>query len=305
MIKIGEKESEVIEWNHLDAMQGRLGLISKETNHAFMQYLKKSFTELNGIVMQITTEKKDAETEDYLSITDFEGMPTEDPDSIFGTVRMNWVQQYLNLLAYIHKRDRFSFIPSASYRAHSEGPLMGYVRAVEELNDSADKELLLKHFEKLEKVKWFRSEEEGFVYEVIGETEEELLESIFIGAWSLWTFVNTVEAANPLNIMLELSGSLMEFPVLNEKREFISFAVSSISRLSFDYLVSVVIKSSSLFPMPESIIEHYIIEDNEAPDMDWSESYPAINDLGEDIVIWKCSEGYEEMKIVLAKENSV
>lgn len=302
MIKICSNENNEFIWQHLNAMEGRLGIVSDKIVHPLMNYLKQAFTDTNGIVMQLTTEKKTAETEDYLSIMDFEGIPTEDVESIFASTRMNWVQEYLNLLSYIHKRERQNFIPTTSYRAHLEGPLMGYVRAVDALEESSDKELLLNHLNKLNQVKWYRSEEEGFVYEITGETEEELLESLFIGAWSLWTFVHTVEAANPLNVMVEFSGLLVEYPVLNEKRDFISFAMRTLSRLSFDYLVSMVIKSPSVFPMPESLVDHYIIEGNTSLDFDWSEKYPEINNLEQDVVIWKYAQGYQQMKIVLDKE---
>lgn len=302
MIKICENETNSFAWDYLNAMEGRLGIVSKNDSNPIMEHLKKTCTNLNGIVVQLTTKKKNAEIEDYLSILDFEGVPTENPDSIFGTVRMNWVQNYLNLLAFIHKKERKSFIPSGSYRSHVEGPMMGYIRAVKDLEDSEDKNILLHHFEKLEQVKWFRSEEEGFVYEINGETEAELLESFYLGAWSLWTFVNTVEQSNPLNIMIELDGLLIDYPVLNEKRDFIAFGTTTISRLSFDYLVSVVIKSSSLFPLPESLMDHYLIESNDSPDFDWSATYPEVNSLGEDMVIWKHKDGYEIMKLVLAND---
>lgn len=305
LIKICDNETNSFDWDYLNAMEGRLGIVSKKDSHPIMEHLKKMCTDLNGIVVQLTTKRKNAMIEDYLSILDFEGVPTEVPDSIFGSVRMNWVQNYLSLLAFINNKDRKSFIPAASYRSHVEGPMMGYIRAVKELEDSEDKDLLLHHFEKLEQVKWFRSEEEGFVYEITGETEEELLESFYLGAWSLWTFVNTVEQSNPLNIMIELDGLLLDYPVLNEKRDFIAFGTTTISRLSFDYLVSVVIKSSTLFPLPESLIDHYLIGSNDSPDFDWSNSYPEVNNLGEDMVIWKHKEGYEIMKLVLANDVSI
>lgn len=303
MIEIGKDESGSFNWQALNQMEGRLGIITDKVDYPLMNHLKETLRLDEGIVVQITTEERTAVVEDFLSIMDFEGVPTENPDSIFGSIRMRWVQEYLKLLSYINKKDRNSFIPTSSYRSHAEGPLMGYVRSIKNMENEKDKEILLNHFTKLEKVRWFRSEEEGFVYQITGDSEEELLESLFIGAWSFWTFINTTEEENPIHLMLDLNGPLFKFPVLNEKREFIEFPVSTISKLSFDFLVSVVIKSDGIFPMPESAVEHYIF-DTKPKDYDLSQNYPRIlMTHDKDVVVWMHENNFRELNLVLANEK--
>lgn len=305
MVKIAENEEGAFVWHHETELQGRIGIISNERTSGIIKELKKKFRYMNEVNYHITTDNRKIEgaQSELLSIFQFEEFPSEGENSQFAVDRMKWVQMYFTLLAAIHKKERLEFIPLASFRAHTEGPLIGYHRAIVEMEDQENKELLELHLQKLEKVNWSVSDEEGFVYTIEGETDEELLESLFIGAWAFWLYSAFIVDTRPINLFIELDGLIVDFPVLNDKRNVITFVVDALARLTFNIQMSLTVKSPTLFPMPESLVEHIIIQNAETKDMQWNEltDFPAFVE-GEEI-IWQHQQIFRKMKLALADEK--
>lgn len=302
VVKIAENEDGIFIWNHNIDVQARLGIITKEKDSKLVKYLKDKFRERNEVNYHISTNGTESEVKitDTLSILQFEEYPSQIENNQFSHDRMKWVQMYFSLLSLIHDKERNEFVPLASFRSHAEGPLIGYYRAIQKMDDSKEKRILNSHMSKLEHVNWGVSDEEGFVFYIDGKTNNELLESFFIGAWGYWLYTAFIEDPRPINLFVELDGLLVDFPVQGEKREIISFITDSLARLTFHLNMSFTIKSPTLFPLPESLVQHLIIQDTKTADMNWSEipQFPSINTDEE--IIWEYEKTYRKMKLALA-----
>lgn len=297
-MKIAETHDDFVEWNHLDPNQARLGIVTKRSNHPLIEKLKTKLPK-ETIFFHIKNDITGEYQSDGISITEFETLPSADTNSEFGIQRMNWVQKYLELLCFMHERERQEFIPTGGFKPHIEGPLCGYIKAINNLSESEDKKLLQTHLEKLEHVKWGRSETEGFTYKISGDSPEELLESVYLAAWSFWTFAISVQRPNPLVVILELEDNLLIHPVLDKKRELIDFIVRSLSQLTFDYLVTFVVKSPNLYPIPESNVEFLLVENLDAKDIDFNDALGFNVELQENEIIVISQGVYKIMKLSL------
>lgn len=305
LITISKNEFEVFEWSSHDELNGRLGIISNEIESPVLESIKQKMKSKGQTIFRITTIDPKLEQQDELNIIEFEQIPAASNDETgFSNTRMNWVQQYLSLLSYINKKDRKEFIPTASFRAHVEGPLIGYIRANDTSYTSDNKDKLSAHFKKLNNIKWYMTEDGEMVYHVSGNSEEELLESLFIGAWSFWSFTPHIVGETPINLIMELEGSFMEFPVLNEKRAFISFVSETLSRLTFDLQMSYIVKTQTFFPIPESLVEHILLEYKDTKDMNWNELSDFPKEINTNEVIWLHNHVAKLMEIDLHKEKS-
>ncbi|MBO0589261.1 MULTISPECIES: hypothetical protein [unclassified Sporosarcina] len=305
MVKIAENEDGIFVWNHSIEAQARLGIITKEKDSLLINFLKKKLREKNEVNYHMSTSVTSdvIAFTDTLSILHFEEFPSPGENNPFSNDRMKWVQMYFSLISMIHQKERSEFVPLGSFRAHAEGPLIGYYRSIQNMEESEDKSLLNTHLQKLENVKWNISVDEDFVYKIEGETNEELLESFFIGAWAYWLYTAFIVDPRPINLFVELDGLMVNFPVLAESRKFITFITDSLARLTFQLNMSFTIKSPTLFPIPESLVEHLVIQDIQTADMMWSEIplFPTINS-GEDIV-WEYQKTFRKMKLALADIN--
>lgn len=304
MVRIAENEDGVFTWHHDSEMQGRMGIISKDGSSELVNQLKAKFQEMNEVNYHITTSTIDNDKgiEEELSIFQFEDFPSQSEESEHAAERMKWVQTYFTMLSYIHSKDRNEFIPLASFRAHAEGPLIGYYRAIQELEDSSRKSLLNEHLAKLESVKWMVSDEHGFVANIVGTTKEELLESFYMNAWAFWLYTAFIQDTRPINLFIELDGALVDFPAIGEFREIIAFVVNSLAKLTFALNMSLTVKSPTLFPLPESLIEHLIIEDADTEDMNWTElpNFPSF--IAGEEVVWEHQQTFRKMKLALAND---
>ncbi len=84
-----------------------------------------------------------------------------------------------------------------------------------------------------------------------------------------------------------------------EKRELIDFIVKSISQLTFDYLVTFVVISPNLYPIPESNVEFILVENIKAKDVDWNEVLGFNVELNENEIIVISQGAYKIMKLSL------
>ncbi|MEX3624883.1 hypothetical protein [Viridibacillus arvi] len=302
MIKIAETKDDYVEWNSVDPSQARLGILTKNKNHPLISSIKRRLPK-ETVVFHVKAENELNSEKDGISISEFESLPSADTESVFAMQRMNWVQNYLKLICYINGRERSDFIPTAGFKSHEEGPLMGYIRATESMLDLEDKALLKHHLEKLDHVEWSRSEEAGFTFHIQGKTEGELLESLYLAAWSFWTFAVSVTESNPLCFILELDEIMLEHPVLNEKRELINFIVQTMGHLTFDYVASFIVKAPNLYPIPEANVEYLLVENIESKDIDWNGTFGTHLSLNSSEVVVIKRNTYKIMNLFL--ESSI
>lgn len=307
MLKVGEMPEFEFHWAHMSAESSRLGILSGNRQVPVIRKLRKEMQTQNHRLFKLTTEPlSEGREEDNLSILEFEKVPAEGGEqSEYFQQRMEWVQRYFNMISEINGKKRNEFIPLVRYRPHQEGPLMGYIRSIDELNNSDDKELLNYHLDKLRKVQWFYSPEEGYTFHITGESQEERLESFYIGAWSYWLLTAALEGDNPLNLLIEFDDMLESYPIMGKKREALEYAAASLGKLTFVLQMSLIIQSPTVFPLQESLAEHLLIMDTESKDMDWKEieGFPLI--LALDEAVWINNQSFGKLKLAVEFEKSV
>lgn len=299
MLKIGEMPEFEFHWDHMSAETSRLGILTSSRKYSLITRLREEMLSQNHRLFKITTAPQpELREEDNLSIFEFEKVPAEGGEqSEYFQQRMEWVQRYFNLVAEINGYERNEFIPLVRYRPHQEGPLMGYVRSIEEMDSSNNKSILLKHLEKLQNVQWSFTPEEGYAFHISGDSQEELIESFYIGAWSYWLLTAGLEGDQPLSLLIEFDDMLTPYPVMDKKREAVGFAVASLGKLTFLLQMSLIVQSPTLFPLQESLAEHLLIADIEPKDMNWLEveEFPA--DLNSDEAVWINNQSFGKIKI--------
>ncbi|MEK4487994.1 hypothetical protein MHH81_21020 [Psychrobacillus sp. FSL H8-0484] len=305
MITVARNDEGSFVWHHLHEAHGRLGIVSKTAQSQIFSQLQSNMRELEERVFTITTKPRpNQEGEiDKLSILEMEKYPSpEDDPTGYADVRSRWVQEYFNLLCHLYNKERLDFIPLARYRPHVEGPLLGYVRSIDSLEDAEQKKVLFKHLEKLENVDWVLSENGDLTYYVTGTTEKERLESFYIAAWSYWSFTAFIQEPIPINLFIDLDEWLVAFPVQNEKRDYINYIMNNLSNLTFNLCMSLTVKSATLYPLPESKVEHVLYETNEVEDLDLSGVELFNASVSTDQVIWENTGIYRKMKLLLANQ---
>jgi hypothetical protein len=140
------------------------------------------------------TEK--GETVTPQNILDFESLESYSDNNIseqkeFIEHRRHLASMYFDLLAIKKGIDRKALLSESTYREHIEGPLMGYLRAIQETKDKDLKQWLEQQTLPLGKVK-FKKTEKGRIYSI--DTALEPIDQIikfYRACWSLWAFLST------------------------------------------------------------------------------------------------------------------
>ena len=153
------------------------------------------------------------------------------------------------------------------------------------------------HLDKLQNVHWTYTVEEGYSFHITGDSQEERLESFYIGAWSYWLLTAALEGDSPLNLLIEFDEMLIPYPIMNKRREAIGFAVASLGKLTFLLQMSLIIQSPTMFPLQESLAEHLIITDTEPKDMDWREVEGFPLELERDEAVWINNQSFGKIKV--------
>lgn len=306
MIKIGESEEYEFHWNYESEEDSRLGVIVGNGEVSFINDIRKVMQKRKHRMFKITTLPVDSPHKDYIDICDFELTPAVSGEETgFANQRMNWVQHYFNFISYMHNKPRSELIPLVTYKPHVEGPLTGYIAAIEQMEDSVQKKLLNIHIGRLKKVKWHYVENEGYVYQIKGANQNERIESLFLGAWSYWFMTAGLEGDSPLNLLVDLDETIIEFPVMNEKRDAVSFVMDSLGKLTFLLHMSLIVKSPTLFPLPETLVNHYLIQNINSKDMNWVEINGFPSQLEEKEAIWLQNQTFLKIKLGIDYQKSL
>lgn len=274
-----------VAWDLDYPILARVGFMHNDLNHGFVKNIKSTARNKGIRLLHLTTgETEDANEKDSINLLEFELTATEDGLTELENYRMSWVQLYLKMISYLNGRVRSEFIPQMKYYRNQEGPLAGYLRGVEEMGDSEEKNLIMSHIQKLISVEWeikYKDERiTDFIYKIEGSTFNEKLESLFIGAWSVMN-IHYAREFNTSNIetllsILQLGSDFIDMSISVEAREIIDELMGLLVQLTFpsvDELIlpqrhALFIQSPMLFPMVNARVSHMFYGLEKAPDFD-------------------------------------
>lgn len=259
-----------ITWDWQHSIFARVGFMHDDVYHPFIRHIKTTARKQKMRILHLSTEmiQEQYEDKDIINLYDFELLPTEEGLDELENTRLKWVQLYLKLLCYMNGKDRAQFIPQMKYFRTQEGPLAGYLRAIDEMPDSPDKSILLKHLEKLEMVKWGvkYNEDKGitdFIYHIKGSNFKEQLESFFLGAWAIMNVHYARdfndEDMDSLLTIIQLSKNFIYPSIDQTGREIIEGIVKLLADLTLISLDEVYIqpKHALFIQSPQLFPNHY------------------------------------------------
>jgi hypothetical protein len=268
-VYLGKIGDHLYELDMKDVKSSRLGVIrgKEEVTDRWLKSI--SSMRLNENPKSVFTislaGKREGETlvKDCLNILEFEKIPAAD-DTSFSKKRMELVQLYLNSISRKYNRERAGFIPLASYRKHIEGPLEGYLRAINKMEESIDKEILIKEFDTLAAVEWSYEEGKGYNY-TIDQSDSYL--SLLKGIWSFWLLTSSLQEENDLMLFIEVPDNLNHLESESLVKEDLKFLLGLIVDLTFDLRLAIILVSSHLYPLPELPMSHMLYFNNSATDL--------------------------------------
>lgn len=168
---------------------------------------------------------------------------------------------YFSLLGLAKGITRSDLLPPTSYRWHMEGPLFGYIRAINNLEDSnPNKSELLQEISALGSVKWFKSKEKGTVYHLDNEGDVSRKAMSFLRAvWSFWAMVGKIEEQQQMILVIEIPNELLDINNDKQVSEIISYAFDILRYLSYETTLTIVISSEMLYPAPAKGFRHKVV----------------------------------------------
>lgn len=286
-----------IKWDFKNMSLARVGFMNPDFEHGFVKYILREFKKNQIKIIRMSTQGDyEGTVEDPFPLLDFEIMPTDRGLEQLEDTRIKWVQLYLNMISYINNRKREEFIPNMKYFKWQEGPLAGYIRAVEQMPSGEDKEKLLAHFKKLLVVDWLTLEDahEGsfeYIFKIKGNTFEEKLESFFIGSWCIFNIQfgrdNDNGQVEPLLFMLQLGEELLIETLDLTARDIIKTTVQyladltlpALDNLAHNHNTGLFIQSPLLFPNVYPSVSHMIYGVDKTRDFDLQDLIPGLTSL--------------------------
>lgn len=287
-----------VTWDWQHSVFARVGFMHDDVFHPFIKHIKTTARKQQMRILHLSTEmiQEQYEDKDIIDLFDYELLPTEEGANELESTRMKWVQLYLKMLCYINGKDRSHFIPQMKYYRTEEGPLAGYIRAIDQMPDSSDKSTLLKHLEKLQVVKWGvkYNDDKGitdFLYHIKGTTFKEQLESFFIGAWAVmnvhYARDYNDEDMDSLLTMIQLSKNFI-YPSIDQNgriiiEEIVQLLVD-LTLISLDEILvkqkhALFIQSPQLFPNHYPQVSHMFYGMDYSPDFNLRSMIPDFKPL--------------------------
>ncbi|KJD43790.1 hypothetical protein [Paenibacillus terrae] len=184
----------------------------------------------------------------------------EDRD-VFINNRRFFSSAYFNLIAFSKGVTRSDLMPPTSYKWHMEGPLNGYIRTIENLEESHALKNELKHeLEKLCRVPWFKSKENGTVY-YLEESEDLTIRALsFLRAvWSFWAMVGKLDEPQQMVLAVDIPRELLEVTLNPLVTEIVSVSFNILRYLSYETTLGLLLSSEMMYPAPEKQFRNKIV----------------------------------------------
>lgn len=280
MLYIGREEQE---WNWKDLYNCKLAIIGCNKLSHKQQLISNISNILNEgdpkTVFKIGSFQYDTDTinsiehQDFYNLLEFENGPTTESviSAEFESRRMDFVQILLKLYSMLLKTPRTELLPLASYQKSIEGPLIGYLRAAEKMEEGENKEWVLEQFQSLEKIKWFY--DKGYTYFLDESKHElELLMDLLKGVWSYWALTSTLEKPQQMLLILDIPKKLTAIDADPSVKEITKQLISYMVSLTDEITLSLILSTETMFPVPELNLRYHLYLNYDSKDFDWRES---------------------------------
>ncbi|GAA0847922.1 hypothetical protein ABER99_21880 [Paenibacillus glucanolyticus] len=168
---------------------------------------------------------------------------------------------YFNLFAQSKMITRPELLPPTSYRWNYEGPLFGYLRAIERLDDGHPYKNDLKiEMEKLTRVEWYQSADAGRIFYL--DQHENIYNkalSFLRAVWSFWAIVGKLDEPTQMLLVVEVPHQLIDINLEPKIAEIINFSFNILRYLTYETTVTLLLSSDKLNPAPENHFRHKLI----------------------------------------------
>ncbi|WP_047153675.1 hypothetical protein [Aneurinibacillus tyrosinisolvens] len=210
-------------------------------------------------VFWITGEEEVPATAQDMDITAIEWVEKfPDPPEIFSD-RQDFINNrnffsssYLQLLAKVKGVNRKDLLPPASFRAHVEGPLMGYQRVVESMEDGENKEWIKARLNELSHVVWKATEEHGAMFTLPKEkTLYERALAFLQAVWSYWAYLGSLDNPQQLLMIVELPKEFVYKEAPEDVQRIVVEALRILNYLTVVTTTTLVLSSETLYPAAE------------------------------------------------------
>lgn len=269
---------ERFEWNWASEFESKLAVIGDNNNRRKHQILDTISNKLTAndpkTVFRIkANDVSTSEIKDAYDLIAFEEMPTENIEinELFDMNRMDFVQTFLEAISLLKGESRTGLIPLASYRRHAEGPLKGYIRAVERLEDGERKQWLENQFNSLRSIDWYYIEGSGYTYMYEKGSIEETLVSFMKGIWSYWALTSNLSEPQQMLMIIDVPKELTSINTPKHIKEITQRLVASIVNLTDEITLSTIISTETFFPVPEMNMRHHMYLKYDSLDFDWKD----------------------------------
>lgn len=192
---------------------------------------------------------------------------------IFIENRKFFSSAYMQLLCKIRGTNPRLIFPTISYRSHIEGPMHGYLRAINQVQDHEVKEWFVRKFEELQTVSWTQTKEEGRKYYICrnGSIYEKAL-SLLKALWSFWAYTAKMDSPQQLMLIIEPPKELLlhtDDPII---RNILGEALRIMKYLTEELTLSLVLSSEAMYPILDHHYRYKIIFQTKDSDIDlWDE----------------------------------
>ncbi|WP_066298073.1 hypothetical protein [Bacillus sp. FJAT-29937] len=277
LLYIGREEHE---WNWKDLYNCKLAIMGSNKLSNKQQLLDNITGQINkvdpkavfriGNFLYDKVNLKTSDHRDYYNLVEFENGPTTESFIAreFESRRMDFVQILLKLYSLLLKMPRTDFLPLASYQKSIEGPLIGYLRAAEKMEEGETKDWVLAQFQSLEKIEWIYKN--GYTYYVDeSKPAEEMSLDLLMGIWSFWALTSTLEEPQQMLLVLDIPKKLTDIDADQSIKEIIKQLITYVSSLPDEITLSIILSTETMFPIPELNIRHQLYLNYDSPDFDW------------------------------------
>jgi len=179
---------------------------------------------------------------------------------------------YFNLISKIKGIPRSQMLPPISFKPHLEGPLHGYIRAIQNLDsDVPYKQDMVNYITELAEVPWILVKDQGRKFFI--DPNQSLFEqalSLLKAAWSFWAFTCQTEEPQQMLLVLEIPKALLQRgidPIIERT------VVSTLQILKFVSAVTtttIILSSEMLFPAPELNFRYKLLFETSDSDLDFN-----------------------------------
>lgn len=178
---------------------------------------------------------------------------------------------YFNLYAKKLGVPRSQLLPPIRFKPYVEGPLFGYKRAIEGLNNDVPyKEALLQSLNDLAKIPWIHVKDKGRIFNINtnGDIYDQTL-SLLMGAWSFWA--HTCHAENPQQMLLivEVPKELLRYGIDPMVDKIVFQTLQILKYVSIVTTTTFILSSDMLYPAPELNFRYKLLLQTYDSDLDF------------------------------------